>query len=191
MIPIVSLALRLAQFAPQIIGLVSGAKAEEVATQVVGIAQTVAGADTPDAALAAMQRDPDVALQFQRVIADREIELARIDADVLKAQFGVELQAVQAVNATMQAEAKSEHWPQYSWRPFVGFCFGALALVTGGTAALAYLSVMFFGSDPAMLAHLPGLLGAEAAVMATMSPVVGVASWHRGRMQVQQAAQGQ
>jgi hypothetical protein len=28
-----------------------------------------------------------------------------------------------AINATMQAEAKSEHWAQWLWRPLVGFSF--------------------------------------------------------------------
>ena len=35
---------------------------------------------------------------------------------------------VQAVNATMQAEAKSEHWVQYSWRPMIGFTFAGVII---------------------------------------------------------------
>ena len=34
-----------------------------------------------------------------------------------------------------------------------------------------------------MLAQLPGMIGAEAGVMATMAPVLGIASWFRGKMQ--------
>lgn len=35
---------------------------------------------------------------------------------------------IQTVNATMQSEAKSEHWIVYSWRPTIGFTFSALVL---------------------------------------------------------------
>jgi len=30
---------------------------------------------------------------------------------------------LETVNRTMRVEAKSEHWPQYSWRPWNGFWF--------------------------------------------------------------------
>lgn len=32
------------------------------------------------------------------------------------------------VNATMQAESKSEHWAQWLWRPMVGFTFCAILI---------------------------------------------------------------
>jgi hypothetical protein len=35
---------------------------------------------------------------------------------------------IEAVNATMQAEAKSEHWAQWSWRPTVGFTFSGVII---------------------------------------------------------------
>src|SRR5512146_698981 len=35
-------------------------------------------------------------------------------------------EALATVNATMQAEAKSEHWAQWMWRPTVGFTFCAV-----------------------------------------------------------------
>jgi hypothetical protein len=37
-----------------------------------------------------------------------------------------DITALQTVNATMQAETKSEHWAQWMWRPMVGFTFCAI-----------------------------------------------------------------
>ena len=42
---------------------------------------------------------------------------------------------------------------------------------------------MFFSVKAEVLSYLPGMLGAEAAIMATMAPVLGIASWYRGKMQ--------
>jgi hypothetical protein len=71
----------------------------------------------------------------------------------------------------MQVETKSDHWPTYTWRPFIGFCFGLLGLSAGITVGAAYAGVIFFRIDPAVLAQLPGTLGAEAAKAVDMLPL--------------------
>lgn len=60
----------------------------------------------------AIEADPKLYVELQKVAMEREVSLKSIEAQKLK-----------AVNETMQAEAKSEKWPQYSWRPFNGFSF--------------------------------------------------------------------
>lgn len=45
---------------------------------------------------------------------------------LIKGEFDLELAQITAVNATMQAEAKSEHWAQWLWRPTIGFTFAAV-----------------------------------------------------------------
>lgn len=181
--PLIPIAMALAQFAPMIAGWLGGAKAQDVAGKVVGIAQAVTGQSAPDAALAAIQADPGLSLQFQKAVLDQQAQLAQIAADVTKAELAADTADTQAVNTTMQVEARADHWPTYAWRPFVGFCFGLLGLAAGGTVAGAYLGVMFLHADTAILAQIPGMLGAEAAVMATMAPVLGIASYFRGKMQ--------
>ncbi|UUX38893.1 hypothetical protein NTJ56_08845 [Burkholderia contaminans] len=181
--PLIPIAMALAQFAPMIAGWLGGSKAENVAQKVVGVAQAVTGTSTPDAALAAIQADPNLAMQFQMKIVESQVELAQIAADVTKAELAADTANTAAVNQTMQVEAKADHWPTYSWRPFVGFCFGVLGLISGLTVAVAYLGVMFLRADPKVLTDIPGMLGAEAAVMATMAPVLGIASYFRGKMQ--------
>lgn len=181
--PLIPIAMALAQFAPMIAGWLGGSKAEDVATKVVGIAQTVTGQSAPDAALAAIQADPNLSMQFQKAVLDQQVQLAQIATDEAKAELAADQANTAAINQTIQTEAKADHWPTYSWRPFVGFCFGLLGLTSGLTVAVAYLGVMFFSANGAILAQLPGMLGAEAAVMATMAPVLGIASYFRGKMQ--------
>jgi hypothetical protein len=78
--PLVPFALALAQqFAPMLIRHFTGSdKAGAVAEQVVGIAQTITGTATPDAALAQLKADPAKVLEFQAqaMILDADLEKA-------------------------------------------------------------------------------------------------------------------
>lgn len=75
---------------------------------------------------------------------------------------------LKAVNESMQAEAKSEHWTSSSWRPYNGFIFGTT----------------FFGCYFVLpLMHIPvPVIPFEA--WTAMGAVLGVASWFRGKQQV-------
>jgi hypothetical protein len=64
-----------------------------------------------------IQQNPALMVELQRLAVEREIGLARAEAEKAKA----DTERVRAVNATMSAESKSEKWPQYAWRPFNGF----------------------------------------------------------------------
>jgi len=72
---------------------------------------------TPDAIHAAIKADPEAAIKLAKIEADNRVAL---QAQVLSA----ETLRIQSVNQTMQAEAKSEHWAQWLWRPYNGFLFG-------------------------------------------------------------------
>lgn len=67
----------------------------------------------------------------------------------------------------MQVEAKSDHWPTYTWRPFVGFVFG-----------IAWLGVYLV----LPLCRLPVPVIPPEAWLA-IGGVLGVASFYRGKMQ--------
>ena len=71
----ITLAMGLAQFAPQIIKWVTGSpKAEEAAKQVVDIAQVVTGRSGNEA-LEALQFDPRLALDFRKAVMDVGVDL--------------------------------------------------------------------------------------------------------------------
>lgn len=86
--PLIPIAMALAQFAPGIIKLLTGSeKAEEVASQVVGIAQTVTGTGTPEEALAAIKADPNKVLEFQQAMSAQQVDLEKAYlADVASAR---------------------------------------------------------------------------------------------------------
>lgn len=88
--PLIPIAMALAQFAPMIAGWLGGSKAEDVATKVVGVAQAVTGQSAPDAALAALQADPNLALQFQKAVLEQQAQLAQINAQAQQAQLSYE-----------------------------------------------------------------------------------------------------
>lgn len=169
MLPI---ALALAQFVPTIAGLLGGKNAESVAGKVVEIAQAVTGTASPEAALQAVQGDTNALQQFRIAVLNQQVELERLA-----------VQNATDVNATMRAETASEHWPSYSWRPAIGFAV-AVDLVGAVLVTLcAYVGVMFFGVKPEVLSYLPGMLGAMAALVGVAVPILGIASWFRGKMQ--------
>lgn len=71
----ISIAMALAQFAPQVIKWVSGSdKAAEAAATVVQVAQQVTGRATPDDALAAIASDPQKALEFRQAVMDNALK---------------------------------------------------------------------------------------------------------------------
>ena len=43
-------------------------------------------------------------------------------------ELELDIRTIEAVNQTMQAEARSEHWLQWSWRPLVGITFSLVII---------------------------------------------------------------
>ncbi|TCS37501.1 hypothetical protein EDC30_104305 [Paucimonas lemoignei] len=84
----VTILMGLAQFAPAVIKWATGSdKAEEVAGKVIDVAKAVTGRDTPDAALAAIQADPALAIEFRKAVMANELEYDRMFlADVQSAR---------------------------------------------------------------------------------------------------------
>lgn len=116
------------------------------------------------------------------------LEKLQMDYNAKVLDIGVQYEQLAAknagdINSTMQAEATAEHWPTYSWRPFIGFAVGIMGLIMGVTTAVVYIGVMIGEYDAKILEHLPQMLFAMAGVMATLTPILGVASWFRGKMQ--------
>jgi hypothetical protein len=172
MMPLIPIAMALAHFVPMIAGWLGGSKAEDVASKVVSIAQTVTGQSAPDAALAAIQSDPNLAMQYQKAVLDQQAQLVQIAADVEKAELAADEANTATVNQTMQVEAKADHWPTYAWRPFVRFCFG-----------FAWIGAYFI--IPLLRGWWPSIaqpsIPPEAWI--AIGGVLGVASFFRGKMQ--------
>ena len=106
-----------------------------------------------------------------RLELDNELARIKAEADRKAQEIGVQYAEIEAknienVNKTMQSEAAAEHWPTYSWRPFIGFVFGF------------YIASMFilplFGIAPVPMS--PDLVLAVGGIL-------GIASYFRGKSQ--------
>lgn len=124
-----------------------------------------------------LARDLRAAITGQEAITDQtRIELERIAADLEQGEQN--LAAV--VNQTMQAEARSEHWMQWAWRPFWGFVSAiAFAFVCLLTCVLGYQGIL--GGKPEAIAAIPQLVAAFATLFAIPGAILGVTAWHRGK----------
>lgn len=89
---------------------------------------------------------------------------------------------VEAVNATIQTEANSENWWTSGWRPYWGFVSGtAFLFVCILVCYMIYEGVI--GGKPEVLAQIPQVIGAFAALFAIPGAILGVTAWHRGKKQ--------
>lgn len=99
-------------------------------------------------------QDPHLYMEFKARL--QEVELGKLKEHTKQ---------LETVNETMQAESKSERWPQYSWRPANGFAYPAAVI-------LVYFVLPLIGrSVPAV----PELIWTGWLV------ILGVAVWDRGK----------
>lgn len=79
MIPLIPIAMQLAQFAPCIIRLLTGSdKAEDIASKVVDVAMAVTGTTDGPTAVAAIQADPQKMVDFQLAIGAQQMGWERM-----------------------------------------------------------------------------------------------------------------
>ncbi|MBK9497448.1 MAG: hypothetical protein IPO08_23580 [Xanthomonadales bacterium] len=174
------LASKISQSAPLLGSLIAGPAGGAVGA----VIASAFGVNSAPADVAAALAHPDAAVKLREVEANRQIELQALVVRAESNRLAAETAAAESVNATIRAEAASEHWPSYSWRPFLGFCVGLNVIFSSALVLVVFVPVMF-GVETAAnsIAQLPGVLGALAAINATVLPVLGIASWYRGKMQ--------
>lgn len=103
-----------------------------------------------------------------KFIPDEKIRL-EFEAAVMNAAT----QQQQAVNQTMQAEAKSEHWIQYSWRPIVGLTFA-------GTIINNYILLPYFFTMGLKPVDIPeGIWSAMLVVLGVAAGTRGLEKWQK------------
>jgi roadblock/LC7 domain-containing protein len=176
---------RVAKTAPLLGTLLGGPAGAAVGALVASALGTGAG---PDEVSQALITDPNAAIKLKEIESKRQVDLQALMVDHAKAEYTATVSAASEVNKTMQAEAAAEHWPTYTWRPFIGFIFGVNLLIASLVTAAVYIAVMFgSASAAAALATLPAMIGALGAVNGAALPILGIASWFRGRMQADPA----
>jgi len=147
-------------FAPAIGGALLGPPGAAMGAGVSALAKALGDDEsniTPEKVLSKLRTEPEeTARALTRADLEYERELTR---------------RLDIVNRTMQAEAKSEHWPQYSWRPFCGFLWPVAVL---GIYVLLPLAGKTVPEVPQWI-----WLG--------WASILGVSAWHRGREKRAQA----
>ena len=97
-------------------------------------------------------------------VIDHDARLQELASNATTKLAELAEQAEANINATMQAESKSEHWLQFSWRPLIGYAFCAI-LVNN------YILLPYFGKLGIVSIPIPDnvwsamlvILGASAA----------------------------
>src|SRR3990167_2847789 len=81
----------------------------------------------------------------------------------------------EAVNATMQAEAKSEHWAQWLWRPMIGFTFAGVIINN-------YIMLPYFVSLGLKPLDIPeGIWSAMLVVLGVAAGTRGLEKWQKAK----------
>lgn len=110
----------------------------------------------PEAVAAELQAaGPEALPKLREIEARRQVDLARVMAERLE-----------SVNRTMRVEATSEHWPQYTWRPWVGAWWPV-------AVCLVYVVLPLAGAD---VPDVPEWIWMGWAA------ILGVATWDRGKL---------
>lgn len=171
-----------AKSAPMLGGLLGGPPGAAIGAVGAMIASALGVGSSPEEVSQALLTNPDAAVKLKQIEKDRQVELQQLVTAQAVAEIQLMQQGTSDVNKTMQAEAAAEHWPTYGWRPAIGFAVALAVLFSVLTVAMAYGAVLFYGKSEG-LQHLPGILAALAGIIAVVSPILGIASWYRGKMQ--------
>lgn len=135
------------------------------------ISSALGCANTPDDVKVALATNPDAAVKLAQIEKDRAVELQQLLVQSENNRLAADTSAIAAVNQTMIAETKAEHWASWMWRPYMGF-------VTG---------TMIFGCYFVLpLAKIPSPV-IPSEVWLFLGSVLGVASYFRGKAQADPA----
>jgi len=115
-------------------------------------------------------QNPDNVLKLKELEIECEVELQRLA-----------IQQLSIINQTMQVEAKSEHWPQWLWRPLWGIISaGAFLVVCVFVCILAYRVVS--ANDMTALGMIPVIIGAFATLFGIPGAILGITAWGRNKL---------
>jgi hypothetical protein len=131
---------------------------------------------SPDKLAELKEHDQDFQLKMAQMGYDQVYKLEQLNQ-----QFASE--SANAVNKTMQLEVTSEHWPTYSWRPAIGF---SVAFNLMSASLVVFIAYMF---KPDLVPQIPGMLTAQAGLNAVAMPILGIASYFRGKAQADPTVQ--
>jgi roadblock/LC7 domain-containing protein len=173
------------KFAPMLGGALGGPGGAAIGSI---ISSALGVANSPDAVSEALKTDPQAAVRLAEIESNERVKLREFQMMHAQARMTAAAQNADSVNRTMQAEANSERWPTYWWRPLIGMAVAFNVTASSLLVLGVFLPLMFGGAAGAQasaqaVGHLPMVLGALAGINGTVLPILGIASWFRGKMQ--------
>jgi len=145
--------------------------------------------ETPEAVMAAIQ-SPDAMVKLKELeyrnrerLEELTLEQSKLDLERERLTVEQEIGQVKEVNATMRDEGKSEHWPQWSWRPFIGFITGISFGWVSWRICDAIMAAVV-AKDGAMLASLANVIFMLIGLFGVPSAILGVAAWGRNKLKL-------
>jgi Holin of 3TMs, for gene-transfer release len=100
-------------------------------------------------------------------------KVAELESALNQAVVNAQAAMITAVNQSMQAEAKSEHWLQYSWRPLYGYT-GILLIIHN------FVLASYFAKFGLVALNVP------SEIWYLLTAVVGVTAYTRGVNTIEQ-----
>jgi len=104
--------------------------------------------------------------EFRAADQEFRLKLVHLGYDSLAKIEEINASVVREVNKTMQEETRAEHWPTYSWRPFIGAQFGFYIM--------SLWLLPLFKVTPVIM---------NPDIVLAIGGILGVASYFRGKAQ--------
>ena len=160
----IGFALKAAEHVPGLFRMLKGDKAGSIAEKVVRAAKTFAGDDDPETAVETVMRDPELLKLW--ITETNQVVVADLEA---------ETEQLRAINATMQAETRSDDPFVRRWRPF----FGYVVAVSWG--CLMFSAGWVIVDDPAKAPSVLSAIGALTGMWGIALAVLGVSVYQRSK----------
>ncbi len=120
---------------------------------------------------------PEKEAELRTIFEQHAFELQAKELELESRLLDYQVRVVEAVNATMREEAKSEKWAQWLWRPIVGFTFSAVIINN-------FVLYPYFAKYGMVLVNIPDNMWNAMLV------VLGAAAFTRGWQKVEAEKRG-
>ena len=161
-LPLIPLALSLAQFAPKLVGwLTASEKAEKVSEQVLDVAKVITGIGDPIAAVQAIKASPELQLKFQEQANSLELGLAREETARLAMVYKDQEGGREIVKTAIMSDDPEIRKARPRMMVLLGKCsityafYAPLAVIAAGHAGLSAATI---GDFMSMIRWLGGFL---------------------------------
>jgi hypothetical protein len=133
--------------------------------------------------------NPEQVAELKKIELDFQKEMKVLGYKHEEQLLQFDLDQIKTVNETIRVELQNsanEAWYQKAWRPACGFSV-ALGSFLGviGTCYLSYKGIIL--KDANAMVAIPALATSIATILAIPGAAVGIAAWHRGMLQREQA----